>query len=257
MNISGLGSSSYSYLLQTRSVSQSDQSDMAKQFASRLVQDRDADGDGSLSSEEIGVEQDLLSQADTDGDGKLSESELVGLMNMMGPPPPPMDDVGMSQASTGGSTSSEAGQGLSSLFSQLDTNGDGLVSEDEFLAGRPEEVTAEQAQEMWSRLDTSDSGSLSESQFESAMAAQGPPPGPPPGELSDEDDDSDDTDDSDASSSTSASDSDSTISDLGSLLASLLANYGLARYQQSMNSDLVGLLSDSLNQDTGGISITA
>ncbi|MBI5523499.1 MAG: EF-hand domain-containing protein [Desulfarculus sp.] len=251
MNISGLGSSSYSYSLQTRSVSQTGQSEMAKKMAGRMMEEMDSDGDGSLSADEIGVEQSVLSQADSDGDSKLSDSELIALMGQMAPPPPPPGGMGMSQAGQEGGAG-QAPPDASELFSQLDTDGDGSISQEEFLAGRPDDVSEEQAAQMWSRLDSSGAGSLSQEDFVSAMEAQGPPPGPPPGaggqgmaQAS--------------GSSTLAESLTGTTSDSGNslseLLASLLANYGLSRYQESQNSGLAGLLSGS--QSGGSISLTA
>ncbi|MGO7741202.1 EF-hand domain-containing protein, partial [Rhizobium johnstonii] len=62
-----------------------------------------------------------------------------------GPPPPPPAEDDQSQY----------------LLSDLDTNGDGLVTLDEFMAGKPEDVTESQASQLFSMLDTSDTGSLS------------------------------------------------------------------------------------------------
>lgn len=251
MNISGLGSDSYSYALQTRSASQMDQSEMAKKMASRMLEEMDSDGDGSLSASEIGVEQGVLSQADSDGDSKLSDSELISLMSQMGPPPRPEGGMGMSQNGQEGAAG-QAPPDPGELFSQLDTDGDGSISQAEFLAGRPDDVSEEQATQMWSRLDSSGVGSLSQEEFLSAMEKQGPPPGPPPGaggqgtaQVS--------------GSSTLAQSLTGTTSDSGNslseLLASLLANYGLSRYQESQNAGLAGLLSNS--RSGGSISLTA
>jgi Ca2+-binding EF-hand superfamily protein len=79
------------------------------------------------------------------------------------------------------STSKGGGRSLSELFSKIDADGDGTVGKEEFISNRPEQVSEEQANEMWSKLDTSKSGSLTESQFVTAMESQGPPSGPPPG----------------------------------------------------------------------------
>nr|WP_245355711.1 EF-hand domain-containing protein [Rhizobium leguminosarum] len=47
------------------------------------------------------------------------------------------------------------------MLSELDTNGDGLVTLDEFMAGRPDDVTESQASQLLDLLDTSGTGSLS------------------------------------------------------------------------------------------------
>jgi hypothetical protein len=55
------------------------------------------------------------------------------------------------------------------MYSNMDTDSDGLVSESEFLASRPSDVTAEMAANLYSSIDTDSSGSLTESEFETAM----------------------------------------------------------------------------------------
>lgn len=68
----------------------------------------DADGDGTLSDQEIAQLKQRLAEHhaervkrfDTDGDGKLSEEErrearrAMGERRRQGPPPPPMDNAG-------------------------------------------------------------------------------------------------------------------------------------------------------------------
>jgi Ca2+-binding EF-hand superfamily protein len=165
---------------------------------------------------------DMWSELDTSNTGSLTASQFISAMASMAPPPGPppggSDDQSAisssssastssssataasellqallaaleNYASTGGqdgTTSSNATQGFSVLFSKIDTNGDGSVSQDEFVSNRPKDVSEAQAKEMWSQLDTSNSGSLTESQFASAMASVGPPPGPPPGASGDQ-----------------------------------------------------------------------
>lgn len=251
MQISGLGGSSHSYALQTRSVSQADHSEMAKKMASRMIEEMDSDGDGSLSAEEVGVEQSLLSQADSDGDSKLSDSELIALMGQMGPPPTLQGNMGMNQAGPGGG-GGQAPPDAGELFSKLDSDGDGVVSQAEFLAGRPDDVSEDQATQMWSRLDSSGAGSLSQEEFVSAMESQGPPPGPPPGggqgmaQASGT---------SNLGEGLTGAGSGNAGTSLSELLASLLAKYGLSRYQESQTSGLAGLL--VAGQSGGSISLTA
>lgn len=51
------------------------------------------------------------------------------------------------------------------LYNNLDTDGDGTVSQAEFVAARPDDVTEEMATQLYSSLDTDSSGTLSESEF--------------------------------------------------------------------------------------------
>lgn len=53
-----------------------------EEFAAKLIEDLDTDGDGALSTSEIGAAErplpkDFLTQVDTDGDGKVSKDELT------------------------------------------------------------------------------------------------------------------------------------------------------------------------------------
>ncbi|MCB2185047.1 MAG: EF-hand domain-containing protein [Deltaproteobacteria bacterium] len=238
MSISAIGSSGASYAVQTASTSRSGQSDMASQLADKMLEELDANGDGFLSAEEIGVDQEQLAQGDADSDGQLSNDELMNILQSMGPPP------GAGQA---GGMAKGGGPNASQMFDSLDTNEDGVVSQEEFLAGRPDDVSEEDATAMWSQLDSEGAGGLTEEQFSEAMSAMGPPPGPPPGGAP-------------GSSSTDASASGSdqataTELDLSEILANLLANYGTSKYQETLSNNLASLSSTS--QSTGGLNLTA
>jgi Ca2+-binding EF-hand superfamily protein len=50
---------------------------------------------------------------------------------------------------------------FASLLSDLDTDGDGLVTLDEFMAGESDDVTESQASQLFSLLDASGTGLLS------------------------------------------------------------------------------------------------
>ncbi|MBB4506917.1 EF-hand domain-containing protein [Rhizobium leguminosarum] len=126
-----------------------------------LLSDLDTDGDGSISKDEFvagrpsDVTEDqagtLFDSFDSEGAGSLSVDALTEAISAEqsqrseGPPPPPPAEDDQSQ----------------SLLSDLDTNGDGLVTLDEFMASKPEDVTESQASQLFSLLDTSDTGSLS------------------------------------------------------------------------------------------------
>lgn len=84
------------------------------------------------------------------------------------PPPPP-----------GGPGGPQGGQrpNPEAMFSQLDTNGDGSLTQEEMQAGRPDNAPAmstEQETEMFSNLDTDGDGSISQEEMQNA-----PPPPPP------------------------------------------------------------------------------
>ncbi len=104
----------------------------------------------------------LFESFDTSNSGSLTEDQLASAMQSGGQPPappagePPKDDQ------------------ISSMFSAMDTDGDGNVSQAEFIAARPSDVSEEQATNLFDSLDTTGSGSLTESQFETTMKARPP-----------------------------------------------------------------------------------
>lgn len=109
---------------------------------------------------------------------------------------------------------------FSELFQKLDTNSDGSVTKDEFVAGRPDDVSESDASALFDKLDTEQTGALDEQSFKEAMLAngpKGPPPagGPPPANTSDDEDE-----DEDSVSSTSSS----TSTSLDDILKKLLEN---------------------------------
>lgn len=69
----------------------------------------------------------------------------------------------------------------SEMYDKMDADGDGSVTQEEFVAARPDDVTEEMAANLYNSFDTDTSGSLTESEFETAMNQAPPPPPPPPG----------------------------------------------------------------------------
>ncbi len=63
----------------------------------------------------------------------------------------------------------------SEMFSKMDTDGDGSLSETEFTSARPSDVSEEMAANLYSTIDSDSSSSLTESEF-AAMDNMPPPP---------------------------------------------------------------------------------
>lgn len=96
--------------------------------------------------------------------------------------------IGMQQQQSGGGTSQtgdpSSSDAVQSLFTAMDSDGDGSVSQSE-LEGYIEQQggTQNQADQLYSMLDASGDSGISESTLQSD-APQGPPPGgPPPGGM--------------------------------------------------------------------------
>ncbi|MCZ3375116.1 EF-hand domain-containing protein [Rhizobium sp. AG207R] len=73
-----------------------------------------------------------------------------------------------------GSTSADGSSGespMDQLFASLDTDKDGKVSQDEFVAGRPKDMSESDAENLFKSLDTQNAGSLTKDQFAEGLDA--------------------------------------------------------------------------------------
>lgn len=182
MNVGSIGSTStYSFLdrLVMNSMNRSSQSQSAQgstaDFAAKIIEREDKDGDGKISTQESRVDSDRFNEIDTDGDGLITSEELQasaksrendqlskgmmsmqsmggmqgmgggmqGVGGMQGPPPggpPSASEIASSVMESADSDSdgvlSVNETGLDSTdFNTLDTDGDGKVTTDELTAG--------------------------------------------------------------------------------------------------------------------------
>ncbi|MEO5335453.1 MAG: EF-hand domain-containing protein [Magnetospirillum sp. WYHS-4] len=155
----------------------------------------DTDGDGKVtrdefvsgapdadSSEKAGQ---LFDTLDPQGTGALTENDLLGAFQQM---------HSQMQAALIQQQEDKGPPDPSRFFDSLDDDGDGDVSREEFVAGRPEGVSEEDANAFFDELDAEGTGSLTKEQFTEAMKDAAPPPmagGPPPGGASGGRDDED------------------------------------------------------------------
>ncbi|MCM2474023.1 EF-hand domain-containing protein [Rhizobium sp. CG5] len=70
------------------------------------------------------------------------------------------------------------------MFTSMDTDEDGKVTEAEFVAARPEEVSEEDAASLFASFDEEGTGSLTEAQLTEAQEDMAPPPPPMMMEMS-------------------------------------------------------------------------
>jgi Ca2+-binding EF-hand superfamily protein len=170
---------------------------------SKLYNKLDSDGDGSLTKDEFvaGRPKDvtaemaasLYGKINESGSGALSKADFEnafssensvsgvtaqmtsGIVSML------MDRQGSLPKPGGGGAGEPS---ASDMFSSLDADGDGKVTEEEFLAAKPDDVSADQVAALFKTIDTEGSGSITENQFASFLQSRSPQPAgqmqPPP-----------------------------------------------------------------------------
>ncbi len=169
------------------------------QHQAKMFNKTDADGSGGVDKSELstmlskisettgaqmGDAGELMGKMDSNGDGSLSSDELgEGMKSYMPAPPTTMEFA----QSRGSSTSSSGGPG-EALFNTADVNSDGSLDADELttLTEAMSSQTGEDMTEKLAALDSDGDGNLSMSEFEAGrpegpQGAGGPPPGGGPG----------------------------------------------------------------------------
>ncbi|UDF03923.1 EF-hand domain-containing protein [Asticcacaulis sp. AND118] len=187
-----------------------DSSKIAERFASM-----DANGDGSVTEEEgLSFFQSQMSSETLGGMLQAQEAGQGG-GQPLGPPPSGGAGGGGQQPAT---------------FDELDTNQDGTVSLDEMLASSESEETEDTEKtsrltELFSKMDADGDGSVTESEksaFDEQMRAEGPPPPQGMGPQNWSSEDSEDT----ASTSASSANATSTVdSQTAARMAALTAQW--------------------------------
>lgn len=175
----------------------------------KMFQDLDADSDGTVSRDEFvagrpdDVSEDqagaffdkIATAAGADTASGLSQDQLASGLQAMGPPggPPPgasaqassSEDQMINQilsqllSQTSSTQSAQAVPDTSKIFEDLDSDGDGTVSRSEFTAGRPDEVSEDQAGAFYDKIASAagadSSAGLSQDQLAEGMQKAGPP----------------------------------------------------------------------------------
>lgn len=148
--------------------------DVSESQASKLFESLDTSGSGSLSESDIQKMEDNKKSGSTSSTASLDSDTLQALLQAIGA----MTLTSDSSSTSSASQSSGSGQDLSSQVSAMDTNGDGVVTQEEFLAARPDNVSEDMATNLWKSFDTDGTGSMSTDDLKTAMADNRPPPPP-------------------------------------------------------------------------------
>ncbi len=143
----------------------------------------DKNGDGVVSADELAAantaasssastSSSLLSTSDdtdagTDPAARLSSMIMSLLLQMSGGAP----SDGSQDAGSDGDRPAPP------TISDLDTDGDGVVSASEFAASKPDDVTDDMSANLFSQLDADGNGSIDATEFQ-AMRNSPPPPSP-------------------------------------------------------------------------------
>ena len=157
MNIQGIGQSFSAYQSMSMRGSQGMNSSFDSPNADSIMENDDANLNGVLTVDETPMSEEMFSDADSDSDGQLNTHELE---EMLSNGSPPMRGGGKGQGMMGGgkgggmggaqsildaedtdedgSISSEESSLSSEVFSLLDTNEDGVISQDEIEAAQPD-----------------------------------------------------------------------------------------------------------------------
>lgn len=132
----------------------------------------DKNQDGVVDAQELqeAAQSGLLSASilnDEDSDGSSSDPSATDVFS--GNLASMLLQMQQSSASQSGSSTSSDGSSdqspMDQLFASLDSNQDGKVSETEFVAGRPKDMSESDAENLFKSIDTQSSGSLTKDQF--------------------------------------------------------------------------------------------
>ena len=118
---------------------------------------------------------DVLTQFDADGNGQLSSDELGKTMQSILPPPSTMDFAQQrASSSTNADSTGEAGD---DLFAKVDTDGDNAISSTELqalleaMSGGTASQTGVSSDDAFAALDTNGDGSLTQAEFDAGRPA--------------------------------------------------------------------------------------
>jgi Ca2+-binding EF-hand superfamily protein len=140
MNVNAIGANIlYGYI---GGYGQKSSGQISEEVAARIAK-FDADGNGTLNSEESDLSSERFSQADSNGDGSVTEKELLAMMQSFQLGGPLFSEntedlaaniIAENDADSDGALSLEESEGYEGQFTAADADGDGLVTKEELVA---------------------------------------------------------------------------------------------------------------------------
>jgi Ca2+-binding EF-hand superfamily protein len=130
----------------------------------------DKNGDGVVGPEELeqAAKSGILSNpsffASDDGEQSAADKFSINLSTML---------LQLQQHESAQGADDSSGSSSESVFSSLDSDGDGKVTLDEFVAGRPKDMSEDDATALFKSLDTEESGYLTKDSFAEGLDALG------------------------------------------------------------------------------------
>ncbi len=114
----------------------------------------------------------MFDSLDSSKSGSLSESGMQTAFQQMATV---MQSVLIQAQSDSSSTQQDGPPDASEMFSSLDADGDGSVTRSEFLAGKPDDISDEQAGAFFDKIAGNNGDSLTQAQFTEGMKSMAPP----------------------------------------------------------------------------------
>lgn len=179
-SVSSTSSNSYYYAMQKKLFENLDTDDNGVLNGNELL----AGKPKTMSKDQVSKLYDAL---DTNKSGTLTMDEFaagtkttptVSLMNQFSSDAldvlVQLQQQGGGMVSTGGSEGGDE-SASDAAFDALDTNKDGVVSEEEFLAAHPEQLTNDESKNLFDAVDSDKDGNVTQDQFQTITDATTPP----------------------------------------------------------------------------------
>ena len=145
-------------------------------MASKMLSSLDTDGDGTVSLDEAKASGsskagEAFAALDLDGDGSLTADELSSTLSSAGRPPggPPPGRGGPPPSGGGGPQAMSSADIASQLLSDLNTDGEDVLSLDEVGGALGDSDSSSQVSSGFSKLDTDGDGKLSLAELTTAI----------------------------------------------------------------------------------------